>query len=107
MIYPRNPLGISLKRWIIVWKPEKLSLRSWYQDEQALDIARSSEVGNRNKSKVPKNHPILNVIGTMDDSMVTRRQSRQNKIDFFCYTSQLEPKNVEEVLGDESWTTTP
>ena len=92
---------------MIVWKPEKLSLRSWYQDEQALDIARSSEVRNRNKSKVPKNHPILNVIGTMDDSMVTRRQSRQNKIDFFCYTSQLEPKNVEKALGDESWTTAP
>ena len=23
-----------------------------------------------------------------------------------CYTSQLEPKNVEKTLGDESWTTT-
>ena len=90
---------------MIVWKPQKVSLRSWYRDEQLLDVARSSEVGKRNKSKVPKNHPISNVIGTMDDSMVTRRQSRQNKIDFFCYTSQLEPKNVEEVLGDESWTT--
>ena len=23
-----------------------------------------------------------------------------------CYTSQFEPKNVNEALGDESWTTT-
>ena len=62
---------------------------------------------SKHKSRVPKNYPISNVIGNMDDSMVTRRQSRQNKIDFFCYTSQLEPKNVEEALGDESWTTAP
>ena len=27
---------------------------------------------------------------------------KKNEIGFFCYTSQLEPKNVEEALGDES-----
>ncbi|KAL6313555.1 hypothetical protein AAG906_006918 [Vitis piasezkii] len=42
----------------------------------------------------------------MDDFMVTRRRARQNEIDFLCYTSQLEPKNVEEALVDESWITT-
>lgn len=26
------------------------------RDEQLLDVARSSEVGNKNKSRVPKNH---------------------------------------------------
>ena len=61
------------------------------RDEQLLDVARSSEVGNKNKSRVPKNH-LSNVIGNMDDSMAIRRQSRQNKTSFFCYTSQLEPK---------------
>ena len=41
----------------------------------------------------------------MNDSMVIMRQSGHNKIGFFCYTSQLEPKNVEETGGDEYWTT--
>ena len=27
-------------------------------------------------------------------------------MDIICYTSQFEPKNVNEALGDESWTTT-
>ena len=31
---------------------------------------------------------------------------RLNEMGLVCYTSQLEPKNVEEALGDESWTTT-
>ena len=74
------------------------------RDEQPLDVTRSSEVGNRNKSKVLKNHHVSNVIGNMDDSMVIRRQSNQNKINFFCYTSQLELKNEEKALEDESWT---
>lgn len=63
-------------------------------------------MGNRHKFIVPKNHSILNRIGNIDDSMVTMRLSKQNETSFFCYSSKLEPKNVEEVLGDESWTTT-
>ena len=35
--------------------------------------------------------------------MVTRRQSRLNEMGLVCYTSQFEPKNVEEALEDESW----
>ena len=33
--------------------------------------------------------------------MVSRRQSRLNEISLVCYTSQLEPKNVDEALGDD------
>ena len=54
------------------------------------------------KFRVPNDHPISNVIGDLDESMVTMRQSRLNEMDFVCYTSQLEPKNMEEDLGDES-----
>ena len=36
----------------------------------------NSEVGNRNKLKVPKNHLIFSVIETKKGSMVIRRQSR-------------------------------
>ena len=75
------------------------------KDKKAHEIAKSGEVGNKHKSGVPKYHHISNVIRNMDDSMVTMRRARQNEIDFLFYTSQLEPKNVEEALGDESWIT--
>ena len=77
------------------------------KDKDALKIDKLREVENKPKSRVPKNHPISNIIGNIDDSMVTRSQSRLNEIDFVCYASQLKPKNVEETLGYESWTTTP
>ncbi|KAJ9673020.1 hypothetical protein PVL29_026342 [Vitis rotundifolia] len=35
--------------------------------------------------------------------MVTRRQSKLNELSYVCYTSQIEPKNVEEALNDEAW----
>ena len=53
----------------------------------------------------PKIIPISNITRNMNDSMVIMRQSRHNKIGLFWYTSQLEPKNVEETGGDEYWTT--
>ena len=60
-------------------------------------------MGNRNKSKVPKSHFILDVAGNISDfTITTMRQSRINKIDFIWYTSQLEPKNMDEALRDES-----
>ena len=42
----------------------------------------------------------------MNERVITRRQSRLNEMCLVCYTSQFEPKNVNEALGDESWTTT-
>lgn len=72
------------------------------KNTKSLKVARPSEASNRHKSKVPKNNHISNLIGNMNDSMVTRRQSRNNKISFFCYTSQLELKKVEEALTNES-----
>ncbi|RVX10899.1 Retrovirus-related Pol polyprotein from transposon RE2 [Vitis vinifera] len=54
---------------------------------------------------MPKNHPISNAIGNVNEHVVTRRQSRLNEMGIVCYTSQLEPKNVKEASGDESWTT--
>ena len=76
------------------------------RDKKPFEVAKPSEVITRNKSIVPKNHLISNVIGNMNDFVVTRRQSRKNEMGFVCYTSQLKPKNLEETLGNESWTTT-
>ena len=62
------------------------------------------ETESKHRSKVLKNHPISNVIDNVNERVVTRIQSRLNEMDLVCYASQLEPKNVEEALGDESLT---
>ena len=59
---------------------------------------------NKHRSRIPKNHPISNDIGNMNELVVTKRQSRLNEMGLVCYTSQLEQKNVEKALRDESWT---
>ena len=41
------------------------------------------EPSNKNKSRTPKNHPLSNVIGNYEDNMVTRRQSKLNKISYY------------------------
>ena len=64
------------------------------------------EIRDKHRSIIPKNHLISNVIRNVNESVVTRRQSRLNEMGLVCYTSQLGPKNVEEALGDESWTIT-
>ena len=43
------------------------------ENNEANEIVGTSEVGIRNKSKVPKNHLISNVIRNMSDSMVNRK----------------------------------
>ena len=63
------------------------------------------EIRDKHRSRIPKNQPISNVIGNVNERVVTRRQSRLNKVGFVCYT-HLEPKKVEEALRDECWTTT-
>ncbi|KAF7112590.1 hypothetical protein RHSIM_RhsimUnG0213400 [Rhododendron simsii] len=53
-------------------------------------------------ARVKLNHPISQVIGEPNDEMKTRRQIR-NEINYVCFTSTLEPKKVEEALGDDYW----
>ncbi|GJV04992.1 hypothetical protein Tco_1338561 [Tanacetum coccineum] len=45
--------------------------------------------------KESKNHPLVN--------QRTLRSQAQNHSNFFCFISTMEPKNVNEALGDESW----
>ena len=67
------------------------------KDKEALKISKSSEMGNKHKFRIPKNHPISNVIVNIDYSMVTRKQfKKKNEIGFVCYTFPLKPKNVKE-----------
>nr|GEW27853.1 retrovirus-related Pol polyprotein from transposon TNT 1-94 [Tanacetum cinerariifolium] len=51
--------------------------------------------------KESRNHPLENVIGNLIQR--TLRSQSQNKSNFFCFISTIEPKNVNEALGDESW----
>ena len=51
---------------------------------------------SKHRSRLPKNQPISNVIGNVNERVVTMRQSILSEINFVCYISQLEPKNVEE-----------
>ncbi|GJY90282.1 retrovirus-related pol polyprotein from transposon TNT 1-94 [Tanacetum coccineum] len=51
--------------------------------------------------KESRNHPLKNVIGNLNQR--TLRSQAQNQSNFFCFISTIEPKNVNEALGDESW----
>ena len=52
----------------------------------SLDDA-SKETKSKYRSRIPKNHRISNVIGNVNEQVVTRRQSRLNEIGLVCYTS--------------------
>lgn len=54
------------------------------------------------KGQVMKDHPLDKVIGYITAPMKTRRQVRDD-VNFHCYVSCLEPKNVVEALKDDSW----
>ncbi|GKA48753.1 retrovirus-related pol polyprotein from transposon TNT 1-94 [Tanacetum coccineum] len=71
----------------------KKNLENIVEDE-TLEI---DEIVNIKESK---NHPIENVIGNLNQR--TLRSQAQNQSNFYCFISTIEPKNVNETLGDES-----
>ncbi|GKD18358.1 retrovirus-related pol polyprotein from transposon TNT 1-94 [Tanacetum coccineum] len=73
---------------------EKKNLKNDIMDE-TLEI---DEIVNIKESR---NHPLENVIGNLNQR--TLRSQAQNQSNFFCFISTIEPKNVNEALGDESW----
>nr|GEU41508.1 retrovirus-related Pol polyprotein from transposon TNT 1-94 [Tanacetum cinerariifolium] len=73
---------------------EKKNLENDIVDE-TLEI---DEIVNIKESR---NHPLENVIGNLNQR--TLRSHAQNQSNFFCFISAIEPKNVNEALGDESW----
>nr|GEU49167.1 retrovirus-related Pol polyprotein from transposon TNT 1-94 [Tanacetum cinerariifolium] len=72
---------------------EKKNIENDIVDE-TLEI---DEIVNIKKSR---NHPLENVIGNLNQR--TLRSQAQNQSNFFCFISTIEPKNVNEALGDES-----
>ncbi|GJU03624.1 hypothetical protein Tco_1113962 [Tanacetum coccineum] len=73
---------------------EKKNLKNVVEDE-TLEIDKIVNI------KESRNHPLENVIGNLNQR--TLRSQAQNQSNFFCFISTIEPKNVNEVLGDESW----
>ncbi|GJT77504.1 retrovirus-related pol polyprotein from transposon TNT 1-94 [Tanacetum coccineum] len=73
---------------------EKKNLENVVEDE-TLEI---DEIVNIKESR---NHPLENVIGNLNQR--TLRLQAQNQSNFYCFISTIEPKNVNEVLGYESW----
>nr|GEY68770.1 retrovirus-related Pol polyprotein from transposon TNT 1-94 [Tanacetum cinerariifolium] len=73
---------------------EKKNLENDIVDE-TLEI---DEIVNIKESR---NHPLENVIGNLNQR--TLRPQAQNQSNFFCFISTIEPNNVNESLGDESW----
>ncbi|GJY98777.1 retrovirus-related pol polyprotein from transposon TNT 1-94 [Tanacetum coccineum] len=59
----------------------------------------SIEVDEFVNIKKSKNHPLEQVIGNLNQR--TLRSQAQNKSNFFCFISTIEPKNVNEALGDQ------
>ncbi|GJX68066.1 retrovirus-related pol polyprotein from transposon TNT 1-94 [Tanacetum coccineum] len=73
---------------------EKKNLENDIVDE-TLEI---DEIVNIKESR---NHPLENVIGNLNQR--TLRSQAQNQSNFYCFISTIEPKNVNEALGDKSW----
>ncbi|GJX31355.1 hypothetical protein Tco_0241210 [Tanacetum coccineum] len=67
-----------------------------------MDIVDESlEIDETVNIKESRNHPLENFIGNLNQR--TLRSQAQNQSNFFCFISTIEPKNVNEALGDESW----
>nr|GEX31704.1 zf-CCHC domain-containing protein/UBN2 domain-containing protein [Tanacetum cinerariifolium] len=73
---------------------EKKNLENEIMDE-TLEI---DEIVNIKESR---NHLLENIIGNLNQR--TLRSQTQNKSNLFYFISTIEPKNVNEALGDESW----
>ncbi|GJV38211.1 retrovirus-related pol polyprotein from transposon TNT 1-94 [Tanacetum coccineum] len=76
---------------------KKKNLENIVEDE-TLEI---DEIVNIKESR---NHPLENVIGNLNQR--TLRSHAQNQSNFYYFISTIEPKNVNEALGDESWIVT-
>ncbi|GKA20865.1 retrovirus-related pol polyprotein from transposon TNT 1-94, partial [Tanacetum coccineum] len=75
-------------------KIEKKNLENVVEDE-TLEIDKIVNI------KESRNHPLENVIGNLNQR--TLRSQAQNQSNFYYFISTIEPKNVNEALGDESW----
>ncbi|GJT16570.1 retrovirus-related pol polyprotein from transposon TNT 1-94 [Tanacetum coccineum] len=91
---PKSYEGVFLDEEEAIRATEKKNLENVVEDE-TLEI---DKIVNIRESR---NHPLENVIGNLNQRTLTSQA--QNQSNFFCFISTIEPKNVNEALGDESW----
>ncbi|GJX49747.1 retrovirus-related pol polyprotein from transposon TNT 1-94 [Tanacetum coccineum] len=81
-------------------------------EEEAIEVSKTKSIGTdledislKNNQivniKESKTHPLENVIGNLNQR--TLRSQAQDKSNFFCFISTIEPKNINEALKDENW----
>ncbi|GKA43274.1 retrovirus-related pol polyprotein from transposon TNT 1-94 [Tanacetum coccineum] len=81
-------------------------------EEEAIEVSKTKPIGNDLEDislennqiiniKESKSHPLENVIGNLNQR--TLRSQAQEKSNFFCFISTIEPKNINEALKDENW----
>ncbi|GJZ04811.1 retrovirus-related pol polyprotein from transposon TNT 1-94 [Tanacetum coccineum] len=81
-------------------------------EEEAIKVSKTKPIGNNLEDislennqivniKESKTHPLENVIGNLNQR--TLRSQAQDKSNFFCFISTIEPKNINEALKDENW----
>ncbi|GJX24481.1 retrovirus-related pol polyprotein from transposon TNT 1-94 [Tanacetum coccineum] len=81
-------------------------------EEEAIEVSKTKPIGNNLEDislennqivniKESKTHPLENVIGNLNQR--TLRSQAQDKSNFFCFISTIEPKNINEALKDENW----
>ncbi|GJX21288.1 retrovirus-related pol polyprotein from transposon TNT 1-94 [Tanacetum coccineum] len=80
--------------------------------EEAIEVSKIKPIGNDLEDislennqivniKESKTHPLENVIGNLNQR--TLRSQAQDKSNFFCFISTIEPKNINEALKDKNW----
>nr|GEZ89939.1 retrovirus-related Pol polyprotein from transposon TNT 1-94 [Tanacetum cinerariifolium] len=81
-------------------------------EEEAIEVSKTKLIGNDLEDissennqivniKESKTHPLENIIGNLNQR--TLRSQAQDKRNFFCFISTIEPKNINEVLKDKNW----
>ncbi|GJX58800.1 retrovirus-related pol polyprotein from transposon TNT 1-94 [Tanacetum coccineum] len=81
-------------------------------EEEAIEVSKTKPIGNDLEDislennqiiniKESKSHPLENVIGNLNQR--TLRSQAQEKSNFFCFISTIEPKNINEALKDKNY----
>lgn len=81
-------------------------------EDEAIEVSKTKPIGKDNEDinlgnneivnvKESRSHPLDNIIGHLNQR--TLRSQAQDKNNFFCFLSAIEPKNINEALKDESW----
>ncbi|GJY94256.1 retrovirus-related pol polyprotein from transposon TNT 1-94 [Tanacetum coccineum] len=82
-------------------------------EEEAIEVSKTKPIGNNledislenyqivNIKESKTHHPLENVICNLNQR--TLRSQAQDKSNFFCFISTIEPTNINEALKDENW----